>query len=184
MQSKGLALQTVIIIVVSIAGAIVLLTFMSGTMPKFVKKAYCFFYQGILGQQAEECEVKLGKAKQVVLKPKSRVELAQQIAAHAIACMQTARLSKQNETLCYTLILKTHPGKVDEEFLTSVMEEEHVCDMLQNSMVVKDGKLVPYEGDCGIEDELVWQVYNGVIENQSVVLIKYSRVERKVIVKA
>jgi hypothetical protein len=112
-------------------------------------------------------------------------EIANYIAAYSILCWQEANVKVTKNTVCYQIILQTHPQSIDEDFFTYNMEKGNGCDILENSRVIlPDGKEVDYDGYCGTHDNIVWDVSNNVIKEQSLILIKYDTKLNKIVISA
>lgn len=152
---------------------------------------FCSVYKGFsfLGfDPPPECESKTCFAEQVPLTPKTTEELARDIAAYSILCYAEkagpACPSAGNRTVCYQLSLKNRPGLVYEEDVTRIMEDEGGCLSLQNSWIVgTDGNTTAYPGNCGISDNIVWEVAEVAVGTQGVILIEYNLNDDKIYIE-
>jgi len=180
--------------IIAIAGIALLLILLSGPLSSLTKNTFCFFYQKMLRLESPYCKPpppvrtvnvcsKAGEDCDEVAT--SAEEVARIIASYAIACWQTERSAATERVQCYNLFLETHPGAVTEMIMTQVMERENACKALENSKVVDDkGVLIDYVGDCGSSDNIVWDVSGNVLLQQTLVSIKYDRVQNKIVIKA
>jgi len=192
---KGLELNLIAYVIITLVGVGVLLLLIGGPVKSFSKSTFCYFYQNILGQTSDFCRPTTRSMQTIVICDTIKEgcdeavsdgeELGRIIAKYAILCWTNLRAVVRNETACYSLSLDTHPGKVTEYQMTNTMEREHGCELLENSMVKDEqGNIVDYTGDCGIEDQIYWDVSGNVIQDQSLVLIKYDMVNKRIIIKA
>jgi len=177
-----MTLETVGFIIIALVGVILLITFISGSLDELVKNGFCYFYKKF-GSESNMC--KQQPTCDVVIKPESSEELARFIAAYSILCFEKSTKSlKMKDTDCCTLEIKNHPGNVTEYNVTNILEREGGCNSLENSKIIDDnGQEMDYPGNCGISDELGWDIYGNIISDQELILIKYSDELKKVIVK-
>jgi hypothetical protein len=168
---------------------------LKGPIYDLINSTFCYFYQKILGQTADFCpqitegpdtvricERKSGDCEIIV---KDTEELTRNIVALSILCWKEKRLTATNTTVCKTILLDTHPGKITEKSLTQLMEKEHGCEVLENSIIIADdGNPEAYTGDCGTKDSIFWDVSDNAIYNQTIILIKYDTNINKIVIKA
>jgi hypothetical protein len=194
-MSKGLEINIIAIITIGIVGIAVLLAFLYGPLSTMIKTTFCYFYENLLKQKSEMCKTTTIIAPEVTIcETKSErcdhaaedvKEIVEYLAAYSILCWRETDVKITNNTICYQIFLETHPGDVNETFFTYVMEKERGCEVLQNSKVVlPDGTTVKYPGNCGTEDNLVWDVSGNVIKDQTLILIKYDMKLRKIVISA
>lgn len=181
---KGLAINVIGIMIIALVGVAVLLMFISGSMSSTVKSAFCYF-SNYLDISPDFCENKYEPLKNIKLNVDSEEELARQLAAYSILCWKEAtKPLKRKDIICYQIFLTKPVGKVSEYNLTKLMEAENGCDELQNS-VIKDenGMKVDYPGYCGDRNEIEWDVSGNVIDNQTLILIKYNTERNQIVIK-
>jgi len=193
--AKGIEINMIALIIIGLVGIAVLLMILYGPISSMLKSTFCFFYEDVLKQKADFCAYTKTIAQQVTI-CKTKVEecthvaegddeIANYIAAYSILCWQEANVKVTKNTICYQIILKTHPYYIDEEFFTYNMEKGNGCEVLENSKIIlPDGEEVEYSGYCGTHDNIFWDVSNNVIKKQSLILIKYDTVENKIIISA
>jgi len=193
--AKGIELNMIAIIVVGLVGIAVLLMILYGPISAMIKSTFCFFYENVLKQKADFCAYTTTSSDQVTIcKSKAEEcthvaedddEIANYIAAYSILCWQEANVKVTKNTICYQIILRTHPYYIDEEFFTYNMEKGNGCEVLENSKIMSsDGEEVEYSGYCGTHDNIVWDVSNNVIKDQSLILIKYDTKLNKIVISA
>ena len=189
---KGLELDMMGYLTIGIVGIIVLLLFLVGPFSDTMKKTFCFFYQNTLKQTSDFCKgvFKPPESQSVCrqgcdIDAENKEEFARLIAALAIKCWQEQRVKVSNSTICSNLFVEDSYGTVTESYITQIMENEHGCDVLENSKVVNAvGNLVDYAGNCGENDNIVWQVSGNVISDQRLILIKYDTDQNKIVIIA
>lgn len=193
-NEKGIALDVIGFIIIALVGIMLLLIFISGPLSNLAKNMFCFFYQNVLHQSSDMCLKEYSGKKLILcenLYPEcddvisSPDDLARHLAAYSVVCWKDVAWSRTTkDIICYNIILKTHPGIVTEFDITKMIENEIGCENLQNSVVVDvDGNLMNYP-NCGVEDTIAWDVSNYVIDNQSLILIKYNTKTNQIVIKA
>jgi len=184
-ERKGIAIDIIGILIIGIIGVLVLLMFIQGPLSSLLKGTFCYFYQNVLQQKSEFCAKPLDHPEYVTISADTPEELARNIAAYSIVCWKEVTPSITKDIVCYNLLLDKHPGKVTETLITQIMEREGGCSELENSKVVSEsGTTIPYSGNCGTSDQIIWDVDGNFILNQSIVLIKYDLNLGKIVIKA
>jgi hypothetical protein len=188
-------LDIIAYLIIAIVGIAILLILLSGPLSSLTKGVFCFFYQSMLHQQSSYCKPTTSNVKQVTVCSKagegcdevaiSAEEVARIAASYTIACWQTERSTMTPVAQCYSIFFETHPGTVTETMMTQIMERENGCQVLENSKVVDEsGNLVSYIGNCGTNDNIVWEVSGNVLSSQTLVSIKYDRNVSKIVIRA
>jgi len=182
---KGMELETIFIILIALISISLLFIFVSGPLKDLGKNIFCFFYQNILQQKHEACEPSGTYGKSEKISPSTREELARYIAAYSIVCWKNAKFEKGEYILCFSIELEKNPGEITEKDVTSIMENEGGCKILENS-IIKDinGNEVSYDGNCGDEDQIDWNVYGNYIKDQKLITILYDKKENKIVINA
>lgn len=185
-RTKGIAIDIIGYMLIALAGISLLLLFISGSLRGLARNAFCFFYRVISDEETELCKSEPTGGEMVELKPETREDLATYVGAYAIKCWEeTNKPFMRKDKICYQLMLEKKPGKISELFFTQIFEQGRGCSVLWNSMIVDEsGNYVQYPGECGDEDQIEWDVSGNVIENQSLILIKYNTISNKIIIKA
>jgi len=184
MKGQDLPLNLIGYVLIGIIGIIVLIFFLQGPLTQLMTNTFCYFYQNVLGQQSSLCKKNVGSINTEYLSEDTTEGLARWIAVYSITCSRMS-LQLSKDIVCYDLILQKNPGKVSELMVTQLMENEGGCQALQNSRIVfENGTYGNYPGDCGTRDDLVWNVTGNVIDQQSIVLIKYDISLGKITVEA
>ncbi|MFH0711013.1 MAG: hypothetical protein V1944_00375 [Candidatus Aenigmatarchaeota archaeon] len=189
---KGLELDMMGYLIVGLVGIIVLLMFLIGPFSSSMKKTFCFFYENTLKQTSDFCKGINVPVQSISVcrqgcdqAAESREEFARWIAAYAISCWKEQRVKISNSTVCYTLYVEDSYGSVAEDYITSIMEKEGGCEVLENSVVITPtGQPVDYSGNCGQNDNIIWQVSGNAITDQQLILIKYDTNENKIVIIA
>jgi len=185
MKGIDLPLNLIGYMIIGIIGIMVLLLFLQGPLQSLLKNTFCYFYQNVLKQTSGFCSKPIDQTNFVDVSADTPEELARNIAAYAITCWSKRSPEITKDIVCYNLFLKQNPGKVSELFMTQIMEREGGCQTISNSIVVDaNGNSIPYPGNCGNEDDIVWDVSGNVIDQQSLVIIKYDLSLGKIVIKA
>ncbi len=181
---KGFAINVIGIMIIALIGVAVLLIFISGSLSSTVNSAFCYF-SNYIGISSDFCENKYELSEIIKLDVDSEEELARHISAYSILCWKEAtKPLKRKDIVCYQIFLNKQVGKVSELDLTELMEAENGCDELQNSVIKDDwGTEIEYPGYCGDRDEIEWDVSGNVIENQTLILIKYNTEQNQIVIK-
>lgn len=183
--SKGLEISLIGYIIIGIVGIGILVLFVTGPLNQLMRNAFCYFYTNVLQQSSEFCKTGPTGPGYPHITPSTQTDLARYVAAYAIKCWSDERPVIKSQITCYNIYLDTHPGPVYEYNVTKIMETEGGCSILQNSQIVdENGNSVPYSGNCGSADDLVWQVSGNSITDQQLILITYDAVNNKIIVQA
>ena len=182
---KGLALDTIGFIIIALVGISLLFMFISGFLGDFVRNAFCYFYQNVFSRNLEMCKQEGNVPEEITLRPESKEDFSRSIAAYSILCWEDAVKSlRAKDTNCYNIKVMTHPGAVKEYDVTYILETENGCGILQNSRIINEsGEEVEYPGECGEEDQIQWDVYGNVIDDQELILVKYDDNLKSVIIK-
>jgi hypothetical protein len=182
---KGMTAETIGFVTIALFGIVMLILFISGSLNDLVRNSFCYFYRRFGLGSSDTCKTKDDTPKEVMLRVESVDDLARSIAAYSILCWKNVVKSlKTRDTICYRLIIQDHPGNVSEFNVTYILETERGCETLENSIIANEtGDIIDYPGNCGIDDNLGWEVYGNVIYDQELILIKYSDELKKVVVK-
>jgi len=185
MKGVDLPLNLIGYMMIGIISIIAILLFLQGPLQSILTSTFCYFYQNVLQQTSGFCTKIIDNAPIVEIKSTTPEELATNIAAYAIDCWNKRSPEISKDIICYNLLLKNNPGKVSELLMTQVMERDGGCQALPNSVVtLENGTSISYPGNCGSEDDITWQVGGNVIDQQSIVLIKYDLQSGKIVIKA
>jgi len=182
---KGLEIEAIFVIVIVLISISLLILFVSGPLQDLGRDVFCFFYQNVLQQKHEACKPSDISHKTENISPSTREELARYIAAYSIACWQKARFEKGEYVTCFSLVLEKSPGEITEYDVTKIMESEEGCKILENSIIKdRNGNEISYNGSCGDEDQIDWNVYGNYIKDQKLILIQYNKKSNKVVINA
>lgn len=185
MKGQDIPLNLIGYMMIGIISIIVILLFLQGPLQSILTSTFCYFYQNVLQQTSGFCTPIQNTAPIVEINAQTPEDLATNIAAYAIDCWSKHNPQISKDIICYNLLLKNNPGNVTEMLMTQIMEKEGGCQALQNSVVtLENGTSVPYPGNCGSEDDITWQVSGNVIDQQSIILIKYDLQSGKIVIKA
>jgi hypothetical protein len=183
--SKGMEISLMGYLVIGIIGIAILLVFVSGPLTTLLRGVFCYFYTNVLQQKSDSCTILQKGPEFITVSANSQDDLSRYIAAYAIKCWKDERPIISKKITCFNLLLDKHPGTVYEYDVTTIMEKEGGCSILENSQIVdKDGKTIPYSGNCGGMDNLVWKVSGNAITDQQLVLIIYDPSIDKIVVQA
>jgi hypothetical protein len=169
---KGLALETIVALVIAIAGVIVFLS-----LTDYFKIASNWFYCNVylkirsffVGQELaampEICKyyikapVKIEKINETDNKIFSRVLLS-----YIIACWKEAEIKGLYETHpCYELHLLNSVDDVTEQNVSDILIKEDHCRSIENS-----------DYGCGIKNQIIWNIEGSVINTQKIILVEYN----------
>ena len=185
MKGQDLSLNLIGYILIGIIGILVLLVFLQGPLQLLLKNTFCYFYQNVLQQTSNFCSKPTDTIGYITISEDMPEKLARDIAAYSIACWSKRNPQITKDIVCYNLLLQNNSVKVSELLMTQVMEKEGGCQALQNSAIVlENGTSINYPGNCGTEDDIVWQVSGNVIDQQSIVIIKYDLSLGKIVIEA
>jgi len=166
---KGLALETIIAMIIALVGMIIFLS-LTGYFKTASNWFFCnvyikiqsFFSQKISIPQVCKQNVK-EEVRIVEVKEGNKREFSRILLSYIIACFKEAEVKGlYKDHACYELHLKTKVEDVDEKYLTEVLKEEDGCKSIENS-----------DYGCGEKNQILWNVENGVINTQSIILIRY-----------
>jgi hypothetical protein len=183
-MAKGIELDLVGTMLIAIVGIGILLAFVSGTVRESVNDGFCYLTQKI-GMTPVGCLVAGSTDGVIDINPKTTNDLALNLATYSIKCWQeTVKNDQKTNIICSELFLQNHPGKLTEEGFTKVMENGGGCQIIQNYMVIDEyGAPTEYSGDCGDQDQIEWKISGNVIENQSLIMIKYDTTANRIVIQ-
>jgi hypothetical protein len=185
LDSKGMEINLIGYLIIGIVGIAILLVFVSGPLTTLLRGTFCYFYTNVLQQKSDYCKIIQTGPDFITISANSQEDLARYVAVYAIKCWRDERPIISKKITCFNLLLDKHPGPVYEYDVTKIMEKEGGCGILENSQIIdKDGKLIPYSGNCGGMNNLVWTVSGNVITDQQLVLIIYEPSLDKIVVQA
>lgn len=183
--SKGLEISLIGYIIIALVGIGILVLFVTGPLNQLLRGTFCYFYTNVLQQTSDYCKATQTGIEFTTISPSTQTDLARYIAAYAIQCWRDERPVIKKQITCFNLNLNTHPGPVYEYNVTKIMETEGGCSVLQNSQIIdENGNSVPYSGNCGSDDNLVWHVSGNAVTDQQLILIIYDATSDKIIVQA
>jgi hypothetical protein len=168
---KGLALETIVALIIAVAGVIVFLS-----LTDYFRIASNWFYCNVylkiksffIGQELvvtpEVCRyyiklpIEVEKIRESDNKIFSRILLS-----YIIACWKGAEIKGLYQTHpCYELHLLNPVDNVTEQNVSDILIKEDHCRSIENS-----------DYGCGVKDQIVWKVEGSVINNQKIILIEY-----------
>ncbi|MBN2094649.1 MAG: hypothetical protein JW727_01245 [Candidatus Aenigmarchaeota archaeon] len=183
-MAKGLELDLVGTMIIALVGIALLLAFTNNTIQQAMSDGFCYLTEKI-GVKPNWCKPSGFSRLTEEIEPRTTQQLAIDLASRAIICWQDAiKPAQKKDVVCSEVFLKTHPGRLTEYDFTKVMETQGGCEVLQNYLLVDElGGEYEYDGDCGDQDQIGWEIYGGVIENQTLIRIKYDTTQNKILIK-
>jgi len=168
---KGLALETIVVAIIAIAGVIIFLHLI-GAFKSASNWFYCNVFikiQSLFSGQKfsipNACkdyikeEVKIEEISEFGNKVVSRMLLA-----YIISCWKEAEMKGLNKDhSCYEIHFKRSVDNVTEFNVTKVLIEEDGCKSIENA-----------DYGCGFLDQILWKVDGEIIRDQKVILIRYN----------
>ncbi|MFH1433013.1 MAG: hypothetical protein ABIG84_07400 [archaeon] len=186
MGKKGLAFDTIAIMTLGIVALVIMLSFM-GVIRGSAKNIFCSAYSN-LAEPPAFCDAVTCTSERYKIQTSDTESFIRDIAAHSITCFREKAgcLQEDNVRLCYALFAEKKPNDAIYEYnVTKLLEDEKGCDVLQNNIIINEsGDEEIYDGNCGINDQIVWDVTNIFIRDQTLILIEYNESSDKVVVKA
>jgi len=168
---KSLALETIVVAVVAIAGMMTFL-YLTGFFKNVSNWFYCNIFVKIQSlfsthsiSRPEVCSGYIKEEVEVVRMEESDNRIVSRlILAHIIACWNEAEVKGLNrDHPCYEIHLKRIVDNVTEANVTQILIEEDRCTSIENS-----------DYGCGVEDQILWKVEGGAIRDQKTILIRYN----------
>jgi hypothetical protein len=165
---KALALNTVIGLIIGIASLLVLLILFSGSFKPFGNWMYCNLYLKFALAFNPKLEVPQfchlqSHVKTEYIQTRDNTEFSRELLAYIIACWKNAEIEGLDRPhLCYELRLNPPIQNVTEYNVTQILIREDNCQSIENS-----------DYGCGEQNNILWNVSENVIENQTILLIKY-----------
>lgn len=169
---KGLALETIIGLIIAIVGVMVFLILI-GYLKISSNWFYCniywkiksFFLSKETGSIPEVCKgystasLKIERINEGDRKIFSRILLS-----YIIACWKESEIRGLYKSHpCYELHLLKEVDNVDEESVSEILLNEDHCSSIENS-----------DFGCGEKNQIIWLVENNFIRNQKIILIEYN----------
>lgn len=164
---KGLALETIIGLLIAMAGVLVFLSLV-GYFRFSSTKIYCDLYSKIatiFSRQAtlpQECERKISFVVEEINESDS-VLFSRILLGYIISCWKKVDISEVKDSYpCYELHLLKEVNNVSEKNVTDILIREDGCISIENS-----------DYNCGERDQIIWEIKDGLINKQKVLLIEY-----------
>ncbi|MCD6403405.1 MAG: hypothetical protein J7K98_03685, partial [Candidatus Aenigmarchaeota archaeon] len=159
---KGLALNTIGVLVIAMVSVLLLLSLVSGTLKDAANWLYCkvyikllgFFQGQELGSIPEVCKIFYLKnqAKEVEIKEGDNTIFSRKLLALIIACWKEAEIKGLYEDHpCYQIRIKTRVEDVTEKNVSDILINEDHCTSIENS-----------DYGCGYYNQILWKVDGAV----------------------
>jgi len=164
---KGLALETVVALMIGMASLLVLLMLFSGSFKPAANWFYCNLYYKFVAvfnpkiSMPEYCNPK--SIETVEIKESDNLAFSRILLSYIIACWKKAEATGLKSQPCYELKLLNPVDDVTEYNVTQVLIKEDHCQSIENS-----------DYGCGTQDNIVWKVAGDVINEQTIILIEYN----------
>jgi len=167
---KALAINIIFFLLIAIVGLILLISLVTGTFQSAVKWLYCDVYIKIItsfmGQETasipKDCLTE-PPIPTIEIQESDNKLFSRKLLSIVIACWKEAEVEQQYKThACYELQLKKVVDNVTEENVSSILINEDRCKSIENS-----------DYGCGARDQILWDIYGSVINNQKIILVKY-----------
>jgi len=174
---KALALETIVAAIIAMAGMISFL-YLTGFFKNASSWFYCNVFVKIQILFSKE-EISIPEVCKEHIKEEVKIEeidesdnriVSRMLLAYIISCWNEAEVKGLNKDhSCYEVHLKRSVENITEANVTRVLIEEDRCKSIENS-----------DYGCGIQNQIVWMVENGVIRDQKIILIRYNSNENAV----
>jgi hypothetical protein len=173
-MQKGIETDLIGTMLIALAGVAILLLFVTGTLQSSVNQGFCYL-AGSIGMELNWCEPPSPAREVITISPFTPEELAVELAAYSILCWEeSVKPIDKDEVVCYEIRIERRPGPVSEYNLTKALEDGGGCHLLQNYIIIdENGAEIEYDGNCGDKDEISWQIYDHVIDEETFVRIIY-----------
>lgn len=169
---KGLAFSIIVSVIIAITGVSLLLLMISGDFQESVKKIYCDTYIKISqalpsGEEGTPSVPKFcsfeSDLKEEEIKENNNTIVSRVILAHIITCWKKSEITGIDKSVpCYELRMSGDVDGVTEKNVTDILIKEDHCESIENS-----------DFNCGTKDQIVWEVYDKIIDDEKIVLIRY-----------
>jgi len=164
---KGLALETVIGLMIGMASLLVLLILFSGSFKPAANWFYCNFYYKLASAFNPKLSMpdycRPTAVETVEIKESDNLLFSRILLSYIIACWKKAEAAGLKSQACYELRLLEPVDDVTEYNVTQVLIKEDHCQSIENS-----------DYGCGTQDNIVWRVAGDKINEQSIILIEYN----------
>jgi hypothetical protein len=183
MKKGEIAINTMMVILITIISIILLLGIFSTKLPTFSKSIYCktffFIHSSTFVPKSLRAEQDYCKENELLEPPvtlSDDVPLNISLLGYMTACWKEADYGGYTKNkLCYQLIIgpkvvKNPAGfiNVSERELTEILLDEDLCKIFSNNVI---GAAGPYA--CGDSDDIFWDITNDEFKEEQDVLIEY-----------
>lgn len=170
---KGLALEVVWGLIIAIAGVLLFLSLVTGTFKTASNWFYCNIYVKVINffggyktaSVPEICKQTItGYLKKEVVSDTDNKIFSRKLLAYIIACWNEAEVKGLYKSHpCYELKISGMVENVSEQNVSYILIKEDRCRSIENS-----------DYGCGVKNQILWSVEGGVINNQTILLIRYN----------
>jgi len=170
---KGLALSVIISVIIALVGVSLLLLIISGDFQQTVKKVYCDTYVKISQALPSGKEGTPSVPKFCMFEPQiegknirenNNTIVSRIISAHIIACWKKSEIAGIDKSIpCYELSLSGQVDGVTEKNVTDILIKEDHCESIENN-----------DFGCGTKNQILWEIADGTIDKEKIILIKYN----------
>jgi len=174
---KALALETIVAAIIAMAGMISFL-YLTGFFKNASNWFYCNVFIKIQSLFSGE-KISVPEVCKEYIKEEVKIEeidesdnriVSRMLLAYIISCWNEAEVKGLNKDhSCYEIHLKREVENVTEANVTQVLIEEDRCRSIENS-----------DYGCGVQNQILWMVENGIIRDQKIILIRYNSRENAI----
>jgi hypothetical protein len=174
---KALALETIVAIIIALAGMITFL-YLTGFFKNSSNWFYCnvflkiqsLFYKNQISIP-DSCKNYIKEEVKVIeLNETNNRIFSRILLAYIIDCWNEAEIRGLNKDHpCYEIHLENIVDNVTEANVTKVLIDEDRCISIENS-----------DYGCGIQNQIIWNVDGEVIRDQKIILIRYNSKENAI----
>jgi len=160
------------VVLLAVVSIVVFLSLVTGSFREAANRIYCGFYLTISkffsGVETTSipsfCKTIKTEMKVVELKDQDNKIFSRVFLSYVIDCWKGAEIEENYEThTCYELRVLKPVDNVSEKNVTDVLIKEDHCKSIENS-----------DYNCGVMNQIIWDVGDLIINNQKIILIEYS----------
>lgn len=178
---KGLAFNTIILMLIALASVVILLFILNSIIPNFSGRALCKIYQVVLvfplpkniRPVIPECTLIPGTERLILPEENANEEFM----AHYIKkCWEKSQDGKSGQTFaCYELFLENVPTPFGEKETTEILSQKGLCKKIPNNIIEEDSSSF----NCGTSNKIYW--WPGHLQGSEItVIVKFNSTERMI----
>lgn len=164
-MQKGMELNLIVSLILAIVAVGLFIMLVSGDLKSTTTSIYCNTFAKLSSGDSvpEICQGETITHTSGKIESNDSTTASREILSYIIACWEKSGSETITETYtCYELELPGDLPEIGEEEISEILSNEDRCKSIENS-----------DYDCGILDQILWEVEGDTLTSQTILFIEY-----------